>query len=127
LDLRIQVDAGDDPEQRDDLPRRLRAELLQLDVERVEVPAAGEAPPGARAVDIAAIGQLVVTVGQSATAIGAVVGLVQSWLSRTGRGTIEITTSDGDSVKVSGRLSPEQRELLQTFVDRQTRAHGGDR
>jgi hypothetical protein len=127
LDLRIQVDAGDDPEQRDDLTRRLRAELLQLDVERVEVPAAGEAPPGARAVDIAAIGQLVVTVGQSATAIGAVVGLVQSWLSRTGRGTIEITTSDGDSVKVSGRLSPEQRELLQTFVDRQTRAHGGDR
>jgi membrane-associated two-gene conflict system component 1 (EACC1) len=127
LELRIQVDAGEDPEQRDDLTRRLRAELLQLDVERVEVPAGGDAPPGARAVDIAAIGELIVTVGQSATAIGAVVGLVQSWLSRTGRGTIEITTSEGDSVKVSGRLSPEQRELLQTFVDRQTRAHGGDR
>jgi hypothetical protein len=119
LDLRIQVEAGDDPEQRDDLTRRLRAELLQLEVDRVEIPSAGEAPPGARAVDMAAIGTLIVTVGQTATTIGAVVGLVQSWLSRTGGGTVEISTADGDSITVSGRLSPEQRELVKTFVDRQ--------
>jgi hypothetical protein len=127
LDLRIQVDAGDDPEQRDDLTRRLRAELLQLDVERVDVPAAGEAPPGARAVDVAAIGALVVGVGQAATAVGAIVATIQSFLARSGGGgSVEIATPDGASIKVSGRLSPEQKELVRRFVDRLDKADGGE-
>jgi hypothetical protein len=126
LELRIQVDAGEDPEQRDDLTRRLRAELLQLDVERVDVPAAGEAPPGARAVDVAAVGALVVTVGQAATAVGAIVATIQSFLVRTGGGgTVEIATPEG-SIKVSGRLSSEQKELVQRFVARLDNADGGE-
>ncbi|HEY3184037.1 MAG TPA: hypothetical protein VGJ77_14445 [Gaiellaceae bacterium] len=120
------MDAGEDPEQRDDLTRRLRAELLQLDVERVDVPAAGEAPPGARAVDVAAVGALVVTVGQAATAVGAIVATIQSFLVRTGGGgTVEIATPEG-SIKVSGRLSSEQKELVQRFVARLDNADGGE-
>ncbi|HZC51226.1 MAG TPA: hypothetical protein VE441_01830 [Mycobacterium sp.] len=41
---------------------QLRRELLDLDLDAVEVPSAGE--PGTRAVDLAALGALVISVSQ---------------------------------------------------------------
>src|SRR5262245_10823954 len=54
---------------------QLRRELLDLDVDTVEVPGAGEPPPGSRAVDVAALGALVVNLSdpQLLTAVVAAV------------------------------------------------------
>jgi hypothetical protein len=41
---------------------QFRRELLDLDVDAIEVPEAGEPPPGTRAADVAALGALVVHV-----------------------------------------------------------------
>ena len=45
---------------------QLRRELLDLEVDAVEAPGAGEPPPGSRAVDVAALGALVVNLADSA-------------------------------------------------------------
>ena len=44
---------------------QLRRELLDLDVEAVEMPRAGEPPPQSKAVDVAALGALVVNLADS--------------------------------------------------------------
>jgi|GEM_PF-4988644 len=56
------VDPGPevDDEQAFDLTQRLRAELLELDVDAVETRSAGAAPEGAKSVEVLAIGGLLI-------------------------------------------------------------------
>ena len=68
---------GADAERLAVLAGYLRAELLQLNVEDVTAPQAGEAPPGARVVGVAAIGALLVTLGQSAEGLRSVVSVIR--------------------------------------------------
>lgn len=69
LGLRVAVgadaDAGEGAAEIAEATLQLRRELLELDAEAVDVPGAGEPPPGSKAVELAAIGVLVVTVAQS--------------------------------------------------------------
>jgi hypothetical protein len=62
LDIQVAVGPGDDAEEIAEATLQLRRELLDLDVDAVELPSAGEAPPGTRAVELAALGALAVTV-----------------------------------------------------------------
>jgi hypothetical protein len=64
----------------------LRAELLRLDVEDVTALPAGEPPPGARVFGAAAVGALLVAVGQSVEGLRSVVSVIMDWLRR-GEGT----------------------------------------
>ena len=87
LELRLQIsEEGADAERLATLTGYLRAELLQLDVEDVTAPQAGEAPPGARVVGVAAVGALLVALGQSAEGLRSVVSAIRAWLRR-GEGT----------------------------------------
>jgi hypothetical protein len=65
LSIRVGVGPGGDAEEIAEATARLRRELLDLDVDAVELPSGGEPPPGTRAVDLASLGALVVTVAQS--------------------------------------------------------------
>jgi len=65
-DIRVEFMSGpdSDPAEIDALTRALRDEILEVDeVDRVEQASAGPAPEGAKGLDIAAIGALVVGVG----------------------------------------------------------------
>ena len=95
---------------------QLRRELLNLDVDAVEVPRAGEPPPGTRAVDPGALGALVVTIGQSQL-LGAVVAAVQSWLSRSRQRSIKLELG-GDVLELTGVGSDEQRRLTDEWLRR---------
>ena len=65
--LEIQLDVEEsDAEELAELTARLRRELLQLDVDSVDQSVAGEAPEGAKAVDLMVIGTLLVNLGRSA-------------------------------------------------------------
>ena len=116
--LGIGVAAGPDtgPEDVAEATLQLRRELLDLDVDAVEVPRVGEPPPGARAVDLGALGALVVSLGQSQL-LTAVVVAVQSWLSRSPQRSIRLELG-GDVLELTGVASDEQRRLTNEWLRR---------
>jgi hypothetical protein len=95
---------------------QLRREFLDLDVEAVEVPRAGEPPPGTRAVDLAALGALVVNVADSQL-LAAVLGAVRTWLAGSPRRSIKLQLG-GDVLELTGLPSKEQRRLTDEWLRR---------
>jgi hypothetical protein len=95
---------------------QLRRELLDLDIEAVELPRAGEAPPGTRAVELAALGALVVTVGQPPL-LGPVVAAIRSWLASAPQRSIKLEL-EGDVLELTGLSSKEQRRLVDEWLRR---------
>lgn len=65
LGIQLAVGPDADAEEIAEVTLSLRRELLDLDVEAVELPPGGEPPPGSRAVELAALGALAVTVANS--------------------------------------------------------------
>jgi hypothetical protein len=117
LGIQLVVGPDDDAEEVAGATLQLRRELLDLEVEAVELARASEAPPGTRAVELAALGALVVTVANSHL-LSAVVTAVRSWLAGQQR-SIELEL-DGDVLKLTGLSSEEQRRLTDEWLHRQT-------
>jgi len=116
----VRIIAETDAEEEEDeeelarLTRRLRSELLDLDVSDVE-PVTGEQEEGAKgAAEV--LGWLVVHLG--AEQLGEVVGKVAQWALSHGR-TVEVNL-DGDVLKL-GRATREQQEgAYQAWLARHT-------
>lgn len=123
LTLELDVGPDADAEEVDELTRRLRRELLELDVESVDLSRAGPPPPGARAVDVLSLGTLIVTLAKSSGALGTVVAVVRSWLSGAPRRTVKLEL-DGDVLEVSGVSLRDQRELIASWIARHEAAAG---
>jgi hypothetical protein len=116
---RVRLRVGDsdaDAEELAELTSRLRRELLDLDVEAVELPQAGEPPAGSKAVELVALGALVVTVAKS-DLLASVVATVRSWLSGHQQRNVKLEI-DGDVLEVSGVSSKEQRRLINEWLRR---------
>jgi hypothetical protein len=117
--VRVQVaEEGADDERLDEVTGYLREELKQLDVGGVSPVRVGEAPDGTRALDVIAVGGLLVSVANS-QALRSVVSAVRRWLSR-GQGTprsvrMEI---DGDVLELSGASEGDQERLVEMFLTR---------
>jgi hypothetical protein len=118
LDVQLAVAPDDDTEEVAEATLRLRRELLDLDVEAVELPSAGEAPPGTRAVELAALGALVVTIGKSQL-LGPVVAAIRAWLGGSPQRSIKLEL-DGDTLELTGLSSQEQRRLTDEWLRRHT-------
>jgi hypothetical protein len=116
LGIQVAVGPDADAEEVADATLQLRRELLDLDVEAVELPAAGEPPPGTRAVELAALGALVVTVAQSPL-LGPVVAAVRSWLAGAPQRSIKLEL-DGDTLELTGLSSKEQQRLVDEWLHR---------
>ena len=71
---------GGDAAELDDLTRQLRAEVEELNVDSVEQVSAGAAPEGTKALDLAAIGQMAVTLAP--TIVPPLFDLLKSWVER---------------------------------------------
>jgi len=113
------VEVGADAEQLEELTRALRAEILTLDVESVVPRSNGEAPPGTRGVDAAAIGALVVSVAPALGALARLVTTVVDWLRRGGtQRTVRLKIGD-DELELSGANSAMQQQLAMDWI----RAH----
>jgi hypothetical protein len=119
-ELRLQLsEEGADAERLAVLTGYLRAELLQLDVEDVAAPQPGEPPPGTRVVGVAAVGALLVALGQSAEGLRSVVSAIRDWLRR-GEGirrTVRLEL-DGDALELSQASEADQERLIELFVSR---------
>lgn len=71
---------GGDAAELDELTRQLRAEMEDLNVDSVEQVSAGEAPEGTKAVDLAAIGQIAITLAPAI--VPPLFDLLKSWVER---------------------------------------------
>ncbi|MEU6915817.1 hypothetical protein [Streptomyces olindensis] len=101
----------------------LREELLDLDIADVRTLPGGEAPPGARAVDVTQIGALLVTLGSSATALNQVVTVIRSWLGRHHDTRPSLHLQMGDDVLELSEATDEQvAEAIRIFTQRHSPA-----
>ena len=118
--LRVRLAEEDADEERlDALTSFLRQELLQLDVESVTKLPAGEPPPGARGLDAATVGGLLVGLGSAAEGLSAVISAVRAWLAR-GENTPRRVRLEigGDALELSGATTADQDRLIGLFVGR---------
>ncbi|HTQ88731.1 MAG TPA: hypothetical protein VMK84_04485 [Streptosporangiaceae bacterium] len=119
LGIQVRGGPGADPEEVAEATLQLRRELLDLDVGTVEAPRAGEAPPGTRGVEVAALGGLMVSMAKPEF-LGAVVAAVRSWLSRSQSRSIKLALGD-DVLELTGVSSDEQRRLADEWLRRHDR------
>lgn len=111
--LRVEVSPDGDDAELARATQRLRAHLLDLDVDAVDPVADPSQPAGAKGLETL-IGWLAVRLGKEA--LRKVVGEVVVWATRTNN-TIEVTYN-GDSLKVSGVTSAQQERLINDFLTR---------
>ncbi|MGW2741815.1 hypothetical protein [Streptomyces sp. NPDC001450] len=112
---------GTEPEHVAELTGYLREELLALDVDDVRPVPAGEIPPGARVVDAALAGTLLVSLGSSLTGLSQVANVLRDWLGRSrGRSTNPslALTLDGDTVEISAATDEQVEQVLKIFVEK---------
>ncbi|MGX1561139.1 hypothetical protein [Streptomyces sp. NPDC055506] len=106
-----------------ELTAYLREELLELDVDDVTTLPGGEAPSGARAVDVTQIGALLVALGSSATALSQVATVLRSWLGRRHDTRPSMRLQMGDDVlEVSEATDEQVAEAFRIFVERHSPA-----
>jgi hypothetical protein len=117
--VELHLDADADAEELDQLTSNLRRELLELDVEDVQRPRTGPPPPGTRAVEVAALGALLVSLAKTPAILGGVVDTVRSWLSRGEGRTAKLKLGD-DEIELTGISSEQQERLIAAFVARQS-------
>jgi hypothetical protein len=122
----VRVDAGEgsDAEELDQLTGRLRRELLELDVDDVRRGSGGDAPEGARGVDVAAIGQLLVSLASAPAVLRGVASAIGAWVERSAQVGSVVVELDGEKLEVTGRLSDDQRKVVDLWIDRHAAAAG---
>jgi hypothetical protein len=116
VEVLVVVAPEDDDERRDQLTRRLRAELACLEIDRIA--ALGRArPPGAKSGDAGSVSQLLVTLTASGGVLARLVGLLSDWVGRQ-RGARLSVSIDGDQIELASATPDEQRQLVQAFLAR---------
>ena len=118
--LGIQVELGPDADDEEvaEATLQLRRELLDLDVDSVDLPTAGQPPPGTRGVELAALGALLVSVTQSQL-LAPMLAAVRSWLGGGPQRSIKLEL-EGDTLELTGISSTEQRRLVDEWLQRHT-------
>ena len=121
--LELYDSADSSAEETDHRTQGLRVELLDLpEVSQVSGAAAGPPPPGARGLDVAALGALLVAVEPTVTALSRVVSVVRDWLAHRGGGaphgeSVRITVS-GQTIELAAATDAQQDELVQAFLQK---------
>src|SRR6266536_329741 len=108
LGVHVGIGPDADAEEVAEATAQLRRELLDLDVDAVELPPAGEPPPGTRAVELAALGALLVTVAQSQL-LTPVLAAVRSWLAGSPRRSRGCCAIRGSAASRCARCSTRLR------------------
>jgi hypothetical protein len=106
LDLLV---AGTNSDELEMLTRDLRAELLQLDVDCVDLPRGDQPPTGTKAGDVLVIGSLVLAISNSNLVRG-VAEVLKSWIGRSADRSVRLEIG-GDALEATG-LSAELRDRL---------------
>jgi hypothetical protein len=117
LEINLQVDDDISPLEMEELTAAMRRELLQLDVQSVDRLSGGPAPAGAKGVELAEIGALLVSLGKATPVLGQVVAVIQAWAARSPNRTVKLTL-DGDSLELNGMSEREQHQVVKDWMAR---------
>jgi hypothetical protein len=114
--LPVDIGAGEDSdaEELEMLAVRLRAELLELDVDGVQRAPAEPGPPGAKGPAGDSVSTLLITFSNSATAV-ALIGLFRSWIKRNRGRSITIHLGR-DKIEASNVSAEELSKLIETWM-----------
>jgi hypothetical protein len=121
VDLVLQVAGAEglEPDELASLTEQLREELLDLDVDDVRPVSGGAAPEGSKAIELAALGALIVRLATSPKALLGVVRTVSGWLQRSGARSVHVQIGD-DVLEVTGISSEDQHALIDAWIERHT-------
>jgi len=117
LSVKLEVGPDTDAEELAQLAGRLRAELLDLDVDDVQQPPRAEAPEESKGGGWVTAGELVVQLVASAGTLMSIITGVRSWLGRNSARSVKLSLG-GDALEVSGVSSAEQDRLIDPWVSR---------
>ncbi|OXY89385.1 hypothetical protein BEK98_38755 [Streptomyces diastatochromogenes] len=111
---------GAEVERVEQLTGYLRQELLSAGVvDDVRAVPAGETPPGARGVEVALVGSLLLGLGKSLTGLSQVVNVLRDWLGRFGGTRPSLTlTLDGDTLEISAATDEQVAEAVKIFLEK---------
>jgi hypothetical protein len=121
LRVALELDPGADAAEVEERTLQLREELLELDVDDVQQPSVGPPPEGAKGVEGALLGTLVLTAGREA--VSAVVHLIAGWLSRGGARSIKLRIGD-DLLELSDASKEQQQQAMEAFLARHPPSSG---
>src|SRR5580704_7324518 len=110
--LHIDTGADTDTEEQARLTDRLRADLLELDVDAVDRVHSGASPAGAKG-DPITLAALAVTLAP--VALNGLMKALQAWLTRHDRATVTAEI-EGRKIVVTGSPSKEKQHMIETFV-----------
>ena len=99
------------------ITHRLRRELLDLEVEDVRPAVAGDAPAGAKGIELLQLGTLLVTLVKSGGMLSQVADLVRSWVTRND--SLQVSLEVGDAkLTVTGASAAERSQLIDAWIAR---------
>lgn len=107
----------------------LRDVLLELEVDSVRRLTHGEAPPGSRGVDLAAIGGMLVSLPATPGMLSGLIDAIRNWLRRPGSEAVPRSVRieiDGDVLELSHATSDQQSRLVDDWLQRRAYQSGGD-
>jgi len=118
IEVRVGLAGGDlDGEALAECAAMLSQELADLDVDEVASLSTGAAPPGAKGVELLAVGALVVKLARSTKVLSQVVDTMRDWLRRNHADSIRLEI-DGDVLEIKGVSQEERKTLIDAWVGR---------
>jgi hypothetical protein len=117
LEVSLQVDDDVSSLEMEELTAAVRRELLQLDVQSVDRLSAGPAPAGAKGIELAALGALIVNLSKATPVLGQVVEVIRAWAARSPGRTVKLTL-DGDTLELNGMSESEQHQVVKDWMAR---------
>jgi hypothetical protein len=110
------VDPAADADGLDRSAHELRQELLEIpEVEAVTTRTEGPPPTGAKGVDVASIGEMIVVAQSGVTLVGSLIALLQGWLKRREPTQSLKLTVDGKSIELTATAG-QQQALVEEFL-----------
>lgn len=119
--LVVEIDGGSDVDATElsQLTIQLRRQLLGLDLEEVEPPAAS-APPGTKADNATIAGVLLVTLAPAM--LPAAVQVIRAWLATAQARSARIELG-GDTLELTGMSAQDQHLVIASFLERHANDH----
>lgn len=118
--LVVTPDPEVDPEAAERVTRRLRSEIVDLNVESVRPGPGAPIPDAAKGTDAVTVGAIIVALSASGGVFTALVETVRDWLERSSARHRVSLTIDGDTIELERASNSERRELIDAYIRRHT-------
>ena len=116
IEIRVKIkgDVCEDPELLDTYSRRLRAEVLELDVDSFDYESQADAPKGSKGVG-SAVGDMILSLAPLDYALSGVMGAVESFVTRNDQCSITLEIG-GNMISIDGTSPEEQQKLVDAWI-----------